>query len=219
MKAYFGALIDKSVSKQNLQLADKIQKELRKNFKKSTINKKEHNTFLFLGAEKSLEKPLKIDTLEKIEDSIYQLLLEYYNKNKTKLKKLLKDKQELKETSQIVKEFLRIVDPKLPKIFDLSLKKVLSDLPSQYFKIQEKSMTIIWDLNEVNETRLLLFRSLLGLYNIVQGNHGLSCPSLRYDLPRFSKLHHVRPSPCIHGPNSSRTWGFCYFYKCFSIFL
>ena len=87
MKAYFGALIDKSVSKQNLKLADRIQKEIRKNFKKSTINKKEHNTFLFLGAEKSLEKPLEMETLEKTEDRVYQLLQEYYHKNKTKLKR------------------------------------------------------------------------------------------------------------------------------------
>lgn len=170
MKAYFGALIDKFVSKQNLQLADKIQKELRKNFKKSTINKKEHNTFLFLGAEKSLEKPLKIETLEKIEDNLSLLLQKYYNKNKTKLKKLLKDKQELKETSQIVKEFLKEIDQKLPKTFELSLKKLLSDLPTQYFEIQEKSMAMIWDLNEIDETRLLLSGCKTKTFTISDGN-------------------------------------------------
>ena len=156
MKVYFGALIDKSVSKQNLQLADNIQKEFRKNFKKSTITKKEHNTFLFLGAEKNLEKTLKMETFEKLEHNLSLLLRDYYNKNKTKLKRLLKDKQELKETSQIVKEFLKEIDQKLPKTFELSLKKLLSDLPNQYFEIQEKSMSMIWDLNEIKETRLLL---------------------------------------------------------------
>ncbi|MCW8801939.1 MAG: ABC transporter ATP-binding protein [Candidatus Bathyarchaeota archaeon] len=156
MKAYVGALIDKNVSKQNQKLAENLQKEIRKNFKKSTINRKEHNTFLFLGAKKSFKQPVDLKILEKTEDKLKQTFKEYYIKNKTKLKKLLKDKQELKETSQIVKEFLKVVDPKLPKTFDYSLNKLLSDLPTQYFEIQEKSMTIIWDLNEINQTRLLL---------------------------------------------------------------
>ncbi len=156
MKAYFGALIDKSVSKQNTQLANKIEKEFKKRLRKSAVSKKEHNTFLFLGAEKNLEKPLKEETVEKIETSISRLLKEYYGNNKTKLKKLLKEKQELKETSQIVKEFLKVVDTKLPKTFELSLKKLLSDLPNQYFEIQEKSMAMIWDLDEMGETRILI---------------------------------------------------------------
>jgi hypothetical protein len=133
MKAYFGALIDKSVSKQNAQLAEKIQKEFKRNFKKSTVNKKDHNTFLFLGVEKNLEKPLKMETVEKLEHNLSLLLQEYYSKNKTKLKKLLKEKQELKETSQIVKEFLKVIDQKLPKTFESNLKKLLSDLPNKYF--------------------------------------------------------------------------------------
>jgi len=156
MKAYFGALIDKTVSKQNSKLAENLQKEIRKNFKKSTVSRKEHNTFLFLGAEKSLKKPFELKTLEKTEDKLNQLLKDYYTKNKSKLKKLLKDKQELKETSQIVKDFLKEIDPKLPKAFDFSLNKLLSDLPIQYFEIQEKSMAIIWDLKEINQTRLFL---------------------------------------------------------------
>ena len=156
MKAYFGAIIDKTDSKQNSKLADNIKKVIRKNLRKSTIIKKEHNTFLFLRAEKSLEKPLELETLEKTEEKLSQLLKEYHLKNKIKLKKLIRDKQELKETSQIVKEFLKEVDSKLPKTFDLRFKKLLSDLPNQYFEIKEKSMTMIWDLNEINETRLFL---------------------------------------------------------------
>ena len=170
MKAYFGALIDKSVSKQNSQLADKIEKELKKKIKKSTISKKEHNTFLFLGAEKNLEKPLQPDTFKKIEDNISLLLQDYYNKNKTKLKKLLKEKQELKETSEIVKEFLKVIDPKLPKTFELSLKKLLSDLPNQYFEIQQNSMAMIWNLNETNETHILLSGCNTREFTISDGN-------------------------------------------------
>ena len=156
MKAYFGALIDKSISKQNSQLADKIEKEFKKKIKKISVNKKEHNTFLFLGAEKNLEKPISKETFEKIETNISYLLQDYYNKNKTKLKKLLKEKQELRETSEIVKDFLKVIDPKLPKTFEINLKKLLSDLPNQYFEIQKNSMTTIWNWNETNETNILL---------------------------------------------------------------
>ena len=76
MKAYFGALIDKTISKQNQKLAENLQKEIRKNFKKSTVNRKEHNTFLFLRAEKSFKKPFELKTLEKTEDKLNQLLKE-----------------------------------------------------------------------------------------------------------------------------------------------
>ena len=150
MKAYLGALIDKSISKQNSQLASKIEKEFKKKIKKVTLNRKEHNTYLFLEAEKNLEQPIKLETLEKIENNISLLLQDYYNKNKTKLKKLLKEKQELRETSQIVKEFLKVIDQKLPRSFEINLKKLLSDLPNQYFEIQQNSMTLIWNLNETN---------------------------------------------------------------------
>jgi len=170
MKAYFGALIDKSISKQNSQLSNKIEKEFKKKIKKSTISKKEHNTFLFLRNEKNLEKPLQPETLEKIEDKISVLLKDYYNKNKTKLKKLIKEKQELMETSEIVKEFLKVIDPKLPKTFELSLKKLLSDLPNQYFEIQQNSMAMIWNLNEINEAHILLSGCKTQKFTISDGN-------------------------------------------------
>ena len=170
MKAYFGTLIDKSIPKQNSQLADKIEKEFKKKIKKSTISKKEHNTFLFLGAEKNLKKPLPPETIEKIENNISTILQDYYNKNKTKLKRLLKEKQELKETSEIVKEFLKVVDTKLPKTFELSLKKLLSDLPNQYFEIQQNSMTIIWNLNEINKTQIFLSGCKTRKFKISDGN-------------------------------------------------
>ena len=170
MKAYFGALIDKTVSKQNLKLAKNLQKEIKKNIRKSTINMKEHNTFLFLGAEKNFKTPFEIKTLEKIEDNLNNITKNYYKKNKTKLKKLLKGKQELKETSQIIKEFLKVVDPKLPKTFDFSLNKLLSDLPTEYYEIQEKSLTIIWHLSEINQTRLYLSGSNTKTFTISDGN-------------------------------------------------
>jgi putative ABC transport system ATP-binding protein len=156
VKAYFGALIDKSASKQNAKLAEKLQNAFKIKFRKATVNSKEHNTFLFLGVEKSLETPLKMETVEKVENKVSLLVQDYQNKNRIKLKKLLKEKQELKETSQIVKEFLRVIDHRLPKTFESNLKKLLLDLPNQYFEVQQKSMTMLWNLNENNQIRFFL---------------------------------------------------------------
>ena len=47
MKTFFGALIDKNDSKLNSKLINNLQKEFKKNLRKSTIDIKEHNTFLF----------------------------------------------------------------------------------------------------------------------------------------------------------------------------
>ena len=166
MKAYLGALIEKSNSKQNSQLEASIQKAFKQTIKKATTNQKENNMFLFVGAEKDLKKPIEIAKVEKIEEKISAILQSYYNKNKTKLKKLLKEKQELKETSDIVKDFLRVVDPKLPKTFGYTLKKVLSDIPDQYSEIQQKSLTLIWDLNENKQVRLSLTGSEIKTFTI-----------------------------------------------------
>jgi hypothetical protein len=60
MKAYFSALIDKSVPLENSKLSKKLGKDLKKLLKtsKSNISLKEHNTFLFLIADKPGEKPI-----------------------------------------------------------------------------------------------------------------------------------------------------------------
>ena len=60
MKAYLGALIEKSNSKQNSQLETSIQKAFKQTIKKATTNQKENNMFLFVGAEKDLKKPIEI---------------------------------------------------------------------------------------------------------------------------------------------------------------
>jgi hypothetical protein len=170
MKAYFGALIDKSASKQNAKLTEKLQNTFKRYFRKATVNSKEHNTFLFLEVEKSLETPLKMETVEKVENKLSLLVQDYHNKNKIKLKKLLKEKQELKETSQIVKEFLKVINQKLPKTFESNLKKLLLDLPNQYFEVQQKSMTLLWNLTENNQIRFFLSGCDTEKFSISGGN-------------------------------------------------
>jgi putative ABC transport system ATP-binding protein len=158
MKAYFSALIDKSVPLENSKLSKKLSKDLKKLLKtpKSSISLKEHNTFLFLTADKQIEKPIDLKIIEETQEKIRLRLQEYYIKNKSRLGKELKGKRELKETSHIVEDFLKEIDPKLEKAFELQLKKRILELPTEFYSIQTNSMTTIWKLNEEQKVQLYL---------------------------------------------------------------
>jgi len=158
MKAYFSALIDKAVPSENSKLSKNLIKDLKKLLKtpKSSINLKEHNAFIFLYADKPIEKPFDPKIIEEIQGKLYLRLQEYYVKNKSRLQKHLKGMRELKETSQIVKNFLKEIDPKLPKVFDFRLKKQISELPTKFCDLQISSMTAIWSLSEEQKVQFYL---------------------------------------------------------------
>ena len=158
MKVHFSALIDKSIPSENSKLAKKLMKDLKKSLKltKSSVKYKEHNALIFLTAQKSIEKPLESKTIKEIQNKISLHLEEYYIKNKSKLQKYLKDKRELKETSQIVKNFIKEIDPQLQKAFDYRLKKLISEMPTKFCELQSNSMTAIWNLNEVRKVQFYL---------------------------------------------------------------
>jgi ABC-type multidrug transport system fused ATPase/permease subunit len=158
MKSYFSALIDKTAPFETSKLAKKLQNDLKKSLRipQPMITSKEHNTFLFLGANKPLKKSLDQEKIEKIENQLKSRLNKYYLGNNSKLKKSLKNKQELKETAQIVKDFLKEIDSNLPKVFDLRLKNLISDLPTKYYELQKKSLISLWSNGKNNELQLLL---------------------------------------------------------------
>lgn len=158
MKAYFSALIDKSLPSENSKLSKNLTKDLKKLLKtpKSSVNLKEHNAFIFLSADKPVEKPLDSKIIEEVQGRIRLRLQEYYTKNKSRLQKNLKGKRELKETSQIVENFLKEIDPKLQKVFDSRLKRQISDLPTEFCGLQISSMTSIWSLDEEQKVQFYL---------------------------------------------------------------
>ena len=153
MRVYFAALIDTSVAQENSKLANRLQRDLKKNLKvrRSNVNCKIHNAFMFLSAEKKSEKPFEAKIEDKLEALVSKRFSDYYLSNKSKLQKYLKNKQELKETAQIVKDFIEEIDPKLSKVFTRRLKKVLLDLPSEYCELQSKSVVSLWHMEEENE--------------------------------------------------------------------
>ncbi len=158
MKAYYSALIDKSALSENAKLSKNLAETLKRNLKarKSKIQRKEINTFIFLSTEKQLEKTIDSKTIEQTQEKLQKQLQKYYTKNKSKLEKKLKNSRELKETSQIVGAFLKEIDPKLQKKFNIQLKKQLSELPMKFYEIQNNSFIAIWNLNEENPVQLYL---------------------------------------------------------------
>ena len=158
MKAYYSALIDKSALSENARLSKNLAEALKRNLNthKSKIQRKEFNTFIFLSAEKQLQKTIDSKIIEQTQEKLQKQLQEYYTKNRSKLEKKLKNSRELKETSQIVGTFLKEIDPKLQKVFDIQLRKQLSELPIKFYEIQNNSFTAIWNLNEENTIQVYL---------------------------------------------------------------
>jgi putative ABC transport system ATP-binding protein len=158
MKVYFTALIDKSAGTENAKLLRTLVGILRRNLKtsKSSVRTKEFNTFIFLSAEKQFKEPLDPKTVEQMQKRLQAQLQKYYLKNRSKLEKKLKISRELKETSQIVGAFLREIDPKLQKIFNIQLKKQIPELSSKLYAVQTGSFAAIWNLAEESKIQLYL---------------------------------------------------------------
>jgi putative ABC transport system ATP-binding protein len=171
MKAYYSALIDKSTPTENAKLSKNLADTIKRNLKtrKSKIQRKEFNTFIFLSAEKQLQKTFDSNIIEHTQKRLQKQLQQYYLRNRSKLEKKLKNSRELKETSQIVGMFLKEIDPKLQKVFNIQLKKHLSELPKKFYDIQNNSLTALWDFTEENVTQVFLS----------------ACPNQSFKLPQI----------------------------------
>jgi putative ABC transport system ATP-binding protein len=159
MKVYAAALIDKSLRSSNAKLQKQLAAELRKSLRtrRSAVTTKELNTFIFISGEKPLEEPINEEIIEKIEKAgPHRLFAQYYRSNKSKLQKELRKKQELRETSKIVAEFIKEIDPDIAEMFEANLKKISEDLPAKYFEVKSRSYVVVWDFERNNEYRFAL---------------------------------------------------------------
>ena len=174
MKAFYSALIDKSAAENN-KLYKSLSATLRRNLKvrKSNVQLKEFNTFIFLSAEKQVQTSLDSKSVEQASEKLQSQLQRYYAKSRSKLEKKLKASRELKETSKIVGVFLKEIDPKLQKMFNLLLKKQLAELPAKLYTIQTRSFVAIWSLDDASNVQLLLSG---------RENHVFSLPQTPKDL-------------------------------------
>jgi putative ABC transport system ATP-binding protein len=157
MRVYTAGLIDKSLRPANAKLQKKLVSDCRKILRVSSkaMSSQELNSFIVLSAEKSGVLNQKV--IEEIErGNLYNRFRRYYADNESRLHKQLKNNQELRETSKIVKDFIKEVDPNLVKLFDSQLKKMVKELPASYRQIQLKSYVALWDFAEIQQYRFFL---------------------------------------------------------------
>jgi len=157
MKVYSAALIDKSLRAINAKLQKKLVADLRKSVHASrkAMFSQELNSFIVVSGEKKGVPDQKV--VDEVETGrVYKRLLKYYATNESRLHQQLKADQELRETSKIVKDFIKEVDPNLVKHFDSQLKKIIKELPASYRKIQMKSYVTLWDFTENQQFRFFL---------------------------------------------------------------
>ena len=157
MRVYAAGLIDKSLRPANAKLQKNLASDCRKilHVPSKAVSSQELNSFIVLAGEKSGDVNQKV--IERIEDgSLCKRFRRYYADNESRLRKQLKNNQELRETSKIVKDFIKEVDPNLVKLFDSQLKKIIKELPASYREIQLKSYVTLMDFVETQQYRFSL---------------------------------------------------------------
>lgn len=152
VKVYSASLINKPLRSINKQLRKKIASDLKKCLRVSNdvINSQEMNTFILVSGERNGETEFDNTIIDQIEKGIIrQRYSKYYNKTEKKFKRnlKLKNNQELRETSQIVKDFIKEIDSGLSREFSKRLQGISEDLPQELKELSCKSFITLWDFN------------------------------------------------------------------------
>ncbi|OLS21831.1 MAG: putative ABC transporter ATP-binding protein [Candidatus Heimdallarchaeota archaeon LC_3] len=159
MKVYCAGLINKPLKQINRNLQSKLVSDMKKslNISGKLVNSQELNTFILVSGETNGKTQLNQEMVDKIEKgALINRFKDYYIKDESRLKSYMKNNQELKEVSQLVKDFIKQVDSSLPKKFDNSMKKINDDLPKIFCELSAKSFITLWDLDESQEYRFYL---------------------------------------------------------------
>ena len=158
MKVYTAALIDKPLRLQNFDLRQNIASDLKKALQvsKKAILSQELNSFIFISGQKQ-NGSYDPDLVTKIEKGKAFKRFSKYNKdNESRFRNYLKGNQELRETSQIIKNFIKEIDSSLPKQLDKKLKGINTELPKTFCDLSIKSFIALWDFEENQEYRFYL---------------------------------------------------------------
>ena len=157
MKVYAAGLIDKSLRATNEKLQKTLVSDCRKSLHASrkAMFSQEFNSFIVVsGGKTGIPNQTTIEAVET--GRIYKRFQKYYEKNESLLHQQLKADQELRETSKIVKDFIKEIDPNLVKHFDMQLKNIIKKLPTSKRTIQLKSYVTLWDITESQQYRFYL---------------------------------------------------------------
>ncbi|MFQ5980959.1 MAG: ABC transporter ATP-binding protein [Candidatus Heimdallarchaeota archaeon] len=149
---YAAGFINKPLRAHNRSFAKKLAKSLRKILKtsKNNVKSQELNTFLILSAVMDNGYSLDDSELSSIEsEAIFNHFFGYYEKNiRAHYQSKFRSDRELKETSSIVRAFLRSLDPILVKEFNIRLGKLQHELPTAFCEVGSKSLVSLWENQE-----------------------------------------------------------------------
>ena len=152
---FASGLIEKSFRSLNKEFGKKTEKTLRNILKSNKKNSQvqELNTFLVLMSQtdNSVSKDAIVD-VEK--NSLFKLFKWYNDVNIEKyLKRRLKKDKELKETSEIVLDFLNEINGSYRKSFSEKITKLDIDLPKMLNEISVRTFMSLWDLDDQHKYR------------------------------------------------------------------
>ena len=155
---FASGLIEKSFRTINYNFGKETEKSLRSILKanKKDTQFQELNTFLVLMSQTNKSIPIE-SVLEVEKNRFFKLFQNYNDINIQKyLTKHLKNDKELKETSEIVLDYLTEIDSGYKKIFNKKISKVYKDLPEMLNEISIRSFLVLWDQQEDNKYRFYL---------------------------------------------------------------
>ncbi|MFX1513301.1 MAG: ABC transporter ATP-binding protein [Promethearchaeota archaeon] len=147
---FTSGFINKPERVSNRVFAKKLSKNLRRilNTSKKNVSSQELNSFLIMTGMIKNRGSFDDSMVEEIESGIiFNHFSNYYdNFIERRFHSRFKRDRELKETSGIVKNFLKFVDPTLVKELDLKIDKMGQELPSTFRKVSCKSLTTLTEV-------------------------------------------------------------------------
>ncbi|MFX0184798.1 MAG: hypothetical protein ACFE95_17080, partial [Candidatus Hodarchaeota archaeon] len=159
MKVYSAGLINKPLRQINTKLRRQITSDLKKylQISSSDVASQELNTFILTSGKTNGKAEFKYDLIDKVEKgSIPKRFSKYYREDESRFRNYLKRNQELRETAQIIKDFIKKIDSSLPKQLDKQLNKINTELPRTFCELSTKSFITLWDIEERQEYRFYL---------------------------------------------------------------
>ncbi len=152
---YASGIIEKSFRTINREFGKQTEKKLRSiiNANKKHSQFQELNTFLVLMSQ--TEHPVTKDAIDDVEKLSFFKMFQHYNEINIEkyLKKRLKKDKELKETSEIVIDFLQEINGSYRKTFSEKITKLNRDLPEMLNEISIRTFMSLWDLDKENKFR------------------------------------------------------------------
>lgn len=157
-RIYLAGFINKPKKLLNKELTKKVKNGIRKDIvlNKKSIIAQELNTFLLIRGDldNSIEQFENLANLDN--GNVFTAFQDYYKKNEKNQISALKSDLELKETSKIISDFLKIVDKSYVSDFSSKIDYIKNDLSHEFCILVCKTYVTMANLESSNQYRFYL---------------------------------------------------------------